>query len=159
MVKDRAVQHTKKESKTGYRWQGMTILTPAEVDILYKKGLLDGCFKLYPDQTESLIDGISLSEIKDHYDKGGEFGEELPRINLVLPDNTEISAPETVDLSELGVFDEMEYKLWDTIKEYMQLFGIRIETGDDSPDWTTVKAVQDKILEILTDSGVNFVFE
>lgn len=44
--------------------------------------------------------------------------------------------------------------MWNTIEEYLVLFGIR--TFDDSPDWATVKAVQDKLLEILMDAGVNF---
>lgn len=137
-----------------YRWLGMRVLGSEEVDILYQNGKLDGCYKLYPDGTESQIEGITLQEIADHYNNGGEFGEELPTVELMLPDGKRITAPEVVDISAIDTFEELEYSLWNTIEEYLVLFGIR--TFDDSPDWATVKAVQDKLLEILMDAGVNF---
>lgn len=137
-----------------YKWLGMRVLDSEEVDILYQQGKLDGCYKLFPDGTEAQIDGITLQEIADHYNNGGEFGEELPTVELTLPDGKRIEAPEVVDISAIGTLDELEYSLWHTIEEYLVLFGIR--THDDTPDWATVKAVQDSILTVLTDAGVNF---
>lgn len=64
-----------------YQWLGMRVLDSEEVDILYQKGKLDGCYKLYPDGTEAEIDGITLQEIVDHYNSGGEFGKELEKHN------------------------------------------------------------------------------
>lgn len=137
-----------------YKWLGMRVLDSEEVDILYQQGKLDGCYKLFPDGTEAQIDGITLQEIADHYNNGGEFGEELPTVELTLPDGKRIEAPEVVDISAIGTLDELEYSLWHTIEEYLVMFGIR--TYDDTPDWATVKAVQDSILTVLTDAGVNF---
>lgn len=59
-----------------YKWHGMRVLDSEEVDILYQQGKLDGYYKLFPDGTEAQIDGITLQEIADHYNNGGEFGEE-----------------------------------------------------------------------------------
>ena len=140
-----------------YKWLGMKVLSSEEVDELYQKGELNGCYRLYSDGTESEIDGISLQEIADHYNNGGEFGEELPTVELELPDGKKIKAPEVVDISALGTLDELEYSLWNTIEEYMALFGIRTE--DDDPDWATVKGVQERILGILKDAGVKFKYE
>ena len=44
--------------------------------------------------------------------------------------------------------------MWSMIEEYLVLFGIRTE--DDAPDWATVKAVQEKLIEVLEESGVTF---
>lgn len=137
-----------------YRWLGMKVLDSEEVDSLYQQGKLGSCYKLYPDGTEAEIGEITLQEIADHYNSGGEFGEELPTVELMLPDGKRIEAPEVVDISALGTLDELEYSLWHTIEEYLVLFGIRTE--DDTPDWATVKAVQDGILTVLMDAGVNF---
>ena len=137
-----------------YCWLGMRVMDSKEVDTLYQQGKLNGCYKLYPDGTEAEIDGITLQEIADHYNNGGEFGEELPTVELMLPDGKRIEAPEVVDISAVGTLDELEYSLWHTIEEYLALFGIRTE--DDTPDWATVKAVQDSILTVLMDAGVNF---
>lgn len=93
----------------------------------------------------------------DHYLKGGEFGWEIPTVDLILPDGKRITAPEVVNLSELnGLDDELGYNLWLSIEEYLTLFGIRTE--DDTPDWGIVKAIQNKLLDILTEAGVAFKF-
>lgn len=139
-----------------YKWKGMRVLSDNEVDELYMHGKLAGYFKLYPDGTEAEISSITFTEILDHYNAGGNFGEEIPTVELNLLDGKKILAPEVVDVSELTTFDEMEYRLWNTIEEYMALFGIRTE--DDEPDWATVKGVQDKLLDILQQCGVQFKF-
>ncbi len=138
-----------------YKWLGMRVLDSEEVDILYQQGKLVGCYKLFPDGTEAQIDGITLQEIADHYNNGGEFGEEIPTVELILPDGKKIEAPEVIDISAIDSFDELEYSLWDTIEEYLAMFGIR--TYDDTPDLATVKAVQNSILQVLKDSGVRFI--
>lgn len=137
-----------------YKWLGMRVLDSEEVNILYQDGRLDGCYKLFPNGTEAQIDSITLQEIADHYNNGGEFGEELPTVELTLLDGKRIKAPEVVDISAIGTLDELEYSLWNMIEEYLVLFGIR--TYDDTPDWATVKTVQDSILTALIESGVNF---
>lgn len=138
-----------------YKWLGMRMLAWEDVKELHEKGELAGCYKLHPDGTESEIaSGYDWSEIEQHYESGGGFGQELPTVELELPDGKKIVAPEVVDISALGTLDELEYSLWHTIEEYLALFGIRTE--DDEPDFATVKAVQDKLLDVLTDAGINF---
>lgn len=79
--------------------------------------------------------------------------------NLKLMDGKRMVAPEEVDITKVGYFDEMEYELWDTIKKYLVLFGIKLEEPDEKPDWYTVKSVQDKIVQVLQEAGVNFKTE
>ena len=138
-----------------YKWRGMRKLTWEEVKERFEKGDLAGCYKLYDDNTEAEIGSpIDFEDIQRHKDNGGEFGEELDSVELFLPDGKEITAPVVVDISELGSLDELEYSLWGVIEEYLVLFGIR--TQDDEPDWATVKTVQDSLLTVLMDAGVNF---
>lgn len=140
-----------------YKWLGMRTLKWEEVKELHENNELAGCYKLYPDGTEGQIDsGYDWKDIEHHYENGGGFGEELPTVELMLPDGKRIIAPEVVDVSAIDTLDELEYSLWHTIEEYLVLFGIRTE--DDVPDWATVKAVQDKLLDVLAEAGVNFKF-
>lgn len=139
-----------------YKLLGMRVLDSEEVTLLYEKRALAGYYKLFPDGTESEITEITKGEIKEHYNCGGAFGEELPKVDLSLPDGKTIKAPVIVDISAIDCLDEMEYELWNVIQGYMTLFGI--QTEDDDPDFATVKMVQDKILDVLTESGVNFKY-
>lgn len=138
-----------------YKWRGMRKLTYEEVKERFEKGELAGCFKLYDDNTEAAMGPFTdLEDIQQHRDNGGEFGEEIDSVELSLPDGKKIMAPVIVDISELGSLDELEYSMWGVIQEYLSLFGIR--TQDDEPDWATVKTVQDSLLTVLMDAGVNF---
>lgn len=138
-----------------YKWLGMRTLKWEEVNKLHESGNLVGIYRLNPDGTESEIEsGYDWKDIEAHHENGGGFGEELPAVDLVLPDGKKIKVPEVVDISALGTLDELEYSLWHTIEEYLVLFGIRTE--DDQPDFATVKAVQDKLLDVLIATGVNF---
>lgn len=137
------------------KWLGMRGLTWEEVKKLHGDGNLAGVYKLYPDGTGNKIgSSYDWQGMGIHHGNGGGFGEEIPTVDLALPDGKKFKAPEVVDISSLGMLDRLEYSLWHTIEEYLALFGIRTE--DDEPDFATVKAVQDKILDILIDAGVNF---
>ena len=142
----------------GYTWLGMRKLTWEEVLQRHEKGELAGCFRLYDDNSEAMIDrGYDFAgDILAHHEKGGEFGEEIDTVDLELTDGKKITAPAVVDVSALGCMDELEYELWHVIENYMAQFGIR--TQDDEPDWATVKAVQDSIFTAFTDAGVDFKF-
>lgn len=139
-----------------YTWAGMRKLTWQEVKELHKKGKLVGYYKLYEDGSEAVIDSNYdfIDDILDHQENGGEFGEEIGTTELKLADGKTIIAPDVVDISKLGFLDELEYTLWSTIEDYMLSFGIR--TTDDEPDWATVKAVQECILNQFIAAGVNF---
>lgn len=138
-----------------YTWLGMRKLSWEEVRRLHENGELAGYFMLYTDGSEGQIGSrYDWRDIEAHHLNGGEFGYELPTVSLTLPDGKKIKAPEVVEISALGALDELEYSLWHTIGEYLALFGIRTE--DDEPDFATVKAVQDKLLDVLESAGVNF---
>ena len=118
----------------GYTWLGMQKLTWEEVLQRHENGELAGCFRLYDDNSEAMIDrGYDFAgDILAHHKKGGEFGEDIDTVDQELADG------------------------WHVIEDYMVQFGIR--TQDDEPDWATVKAVQDSIFTAFTDAGVNFKF-
>ena len=138
-----------------YTWTGMRKLSWEEVKEIHADGGLAGYFFLYPDGSENQIEsGYDWKDIEAHHLTGGEFGDELPTVSLALPNGKKIEAPEVVDISALGTLDELEYSLWHTIEEYLELFGIRTE--DDEPDFATIKAVQDKLFDVLIGVGVNF---
>ena len=61
-----------------YIWKGMKKLAWDEVKQLHKSGKLVGCFRLYNDDTEGMIesDYDFIDDILSHHEKGGEFGME-----------------------------------------------------------------------------------
>lgn len=85
--------------------------------------------------------------------------ERISMKNLELIDGKKINVPDEVDITKGGYFDEMKYELWDTIKKYLALFGIELEELDDELDWHMIKSVQDKIVQVLQEAGVNFKME
>lgn len=118
---------------------------------------ITGCYLLYPDNTEALIEeGYDREQIKDSLKKGCLIGEELKPARLL--DGTEVLVPPAIDITELGYFDEMENKLWELVKEYFDLMGIRVK-NDDDVDFGTVKAMQDTLLDELEKAGVNFIVD
>lgn len=59
----------------GYTWTGMKKISWDEVKDLDKKGELVGCFYLYDDESEGMIEAdYNFDDIKKHYECGGEFG-------------------------------------------------------------------------------------
>ena len=87
----------------GYTWLGMQKLTWEEVLQRHEKGELAGCFRLYGDNSEAMIDrGYDFAgDILAHHKKGGEFGEEIDTVDLELADGKKITAPAVVDVSAL----------------------------------------------------------
>ena len=78
-----------------YKWLGMRTLKWEEVNKLHKSGNLAGIYRLNPDGTESEIEsGYDWKDIETHHENGGGFGEELPTVNLVLPDGKKIKVPD-----------------------------------------------------------------
>ena len=78
-------------------------------------------------------------------------------------DDCQIVIPkEPIDCSKLGFFDEMEGECWDLVKGYLAKFGIELlpnEDGEEPMSDYVAKGVQDKIVELLQESGVEFKFE
>lgn len=67
----------------GYTWLGMQKLTWEEVLQRHEKGELAGCFRLYDDNSEAMIDrGYDFAgDILAHHKKGGEFGEDIGTVD------------------------------------------------------------------------------
>lgn len=80
-------------------------------------------------------------------------------VTLLLGDGKYIVSPKIIDVSKLGFFDGLEYDSWNLFLQYCAAFGIKIVGDRDEPDWHTAKQIQDKIIEILTEAGVEFKFE
>lgn len=85
------------------------------------------------------------------------FREELDRIELSLPDGKKMTAPVEIDLTEMTDLDEFDYELWGSIVSYLEYLGIKVE-DEGKPDQATVRQVQNELLSILIESGVNFKF-
>lgn len=137
-----------------YKWLGMRKIPWEEIKKIHEEQGLQGYYKLYDDDSESLIEDYSWEEIEEHYIKGGEFGEEMDTVELQLAGGKKITVPEVVDISEQGCLEDLEYSLWNTIEEYLMRLGIGTE--DDEPDMETVREVQNHILSLLMDAGVHF---
>ena len=61
-----------------YTWEGMRKISFNEVTRRHFSNELVGCFLLYDDDTESMIEpGYDLEDIVRHYIHGGEFGVEI----------------------------------------------------------------------------------
>ena len=78
-------------------------------------------------------------------------------------DDCQIVIPkEPIDCSKLGYFDELEGGCWDLVKGYLAKFGIELlpnEDGEEPMSDYVAKGVQDKIVELLQEAGVQFKFE
>lgn len=60
-----------------YKWHGMRVIPWEKVKELHEKGGLAGYYQLYPDNSEKQIEeGYTWQDIQQHYENGGEFGEE-----------------------------------------------------------------------------------
>ena len=78
-------------------------------------------------------------------------------------DDCQIVIPkEPIDCSKLGYFDELESECWNLVKGYLAKFGIELlpnEDGEEPMSDYVAKGVQDKIVELLQEAGVEFKFE
>ena len=129
-----------------------------ETVMLHKTTGLEGYYMLLSDTNfeKKISSNYEWNEIQRHHENGGGIGELIDTVELELAGGKRIEAPETVNLAACDCLDELGYKLWDAIGEYMVLFGIRRE--DDYPDWKTVKAVQETIIQEFVKAGVCFKF-
>lgn len=141
-----------------YKWCGMQVIPWEQVKRLHLNGGLAGLFRLYSDNTEGVIEqGYSWDEIVRDYEAGVEFGVEKKKHILRLGDGKEITVYGDVNVMELEDLDSLGYELWDVIKQYMEHFGIEVVESDE-PDWSTVKEVQSKIIDVIKNAGVNFEY-
>lgn len=76
-----------------------------------------------------------------------------------LSDGKRIIADDTeIDVSNLNFFDELEYDSWDLFLNYCDAIGIEVNDRDE-PDWYTAKTIQDKVLDLIMESGIKLKFD
>ncbi len=76
-----------------------------------------------------------------------------------IGDGRKIFAEDTeIDVSDLNFFDELEYDSWDLFLKYCDAMGIEVSDRDE-PDWYTAKTIQDKVLDVIMESGIKLNFD
>lgn len=69
----------------GYTWEGMEKLSREKIVELVNNGQLEGCYYLYPNNTEAQVDsGYTLDCVLRFLEAGGEIGIEKERMPLKL---------------------------------------------------------------------------
>lgn len=78
-------------------------------------------------------------------------------------DDCQIIIPKKeIDCSKLGYFDELESECWNLVRGYLAKLGIELvknEDGEEPISEYAAKGVQDRIVELLQETGVQFKFE
>ncbi len=100
---------------------------------------------------EEIQEEVQDKEHKEKWDRALPFGDEN---RILLPENP-------IDCSGLGDFDELEDECWNLVKTYCQYLGIELLSPDreeESVSFDIAKGIQDKILEVLKNAGVQFNF-
>ncbi len=104
------------------------------------------------DSFRTLTESELAQEARLKNGKVANFGDDC---QIVVPN-------EPIDCSKLGYFDELEGECWELVKGYFAKFGIELvpnEDGEEPMSDYVAKGVQDKIIELLQESGVQFKFE
>ena len=78
-----------------------------------------------------------------------------------IGDECEIIVPnKTIDCSELGFFDDLEYECWELVEKYLEYLGIEMieEDTDERISFDVAKEIQDYILDRILEAGVKIQF-
>lgn len=116
-------------------------------DMEYREELLK---VLIPMQHEAEAKAFGYSPDDDSETIKKEF--KLADGKVILADDAEI------DVSHMNFFDELEYESWDLFLKYCDAIGIEVEDRDE-PDWYTAKSIQDKVLDVIMESGIKLKFD
>ena len=104
------------------------------------------------DSFRTLTESELAQEARLKNGKVADFGDDC---QIVIP-------KEPIDCSKLGYFDELESDCWELVKGYLAKLGIELvanEDGEEPMSDYVAKSVQDKVIELLQESGVDFKFE
>ena len=104
------------------------------------------------DSFRTLMESELAQEARLKNGKVADFGDDC---KIVIPN-------EPIDCSKLGYFDELESDCWELVKGYLAKLGIELvanEDGEEPMSDYVAKSVQDKVIELLQESGVDFKFE
>ena len=79
-----------------------------------------------------------------------------------IGDETTVVSNPVIDVSEMTFFDELEYDCWNLFKQYLGAFDIKIVSEDDDEDdidFSIAKEIQERVLDIIKESGIKFRFD
>lgn len=78
----------------------------------------------------------------------------MSKKEYTLADGKRIFTDDTeIDVSDMNFFDELEYDSWDLFLKYCDSIGIEVNDREE-PDWFTAKSIQDKVLDVIMESGI-----
>lgn len=83
----------------------------------------------------------------------------MSKKEYTLSDGKRIFADDTeIDVSDLNFFDQLEYDSWNLFLKYCDAIGIEVNDREE-PDWYTAKNIQDKVLDVIMESGIKLKFD
>lgn len=82
----------------------------------------------------------------------------MSKKEYTLSDGKRIFAEDTaIDVSDMNFFDDLEYDSWDLFLKYCDAIGIEVNDKEE-PDWYTAKEIQDKVLDVIMETGIKLKF-
>lgn len=137
--------------ESGTRGTVKTIDDMGQIHMLWDNGRT---LALVPgkDSFRTLTESELAQEARLKNGKVADFGDDC---QIVIP-------KEPIDCSKLGYFDELESDCWELVKGYLAKLGIELvanEDGEEPMSDYVAKSVQDKVIELLQESGVEIKFE
>lgn len=82
----------------------------------------------------------------------------MSKKEYTLSDGKRMFAADTaIDVSDMNFFDNLEYDSWDLFLNYCDALGIEVDDREE-PDWCTAKNIQDKVLDLIMESGIKLKF-
>lgn len=83
----------------------------------------------------------------------------MSKKEYTLSDGKRIFVDDSViDVSDMNFFDNLECDSWDLFLKYCDAIGIEVNDRDE-PDWYTAKTIQDKVLDVIMESGIKLKFD
>lgn len=145
-----------------YNWVGMKEISWDEIKDLYKNNRkkLTGIYFLHPDGTESQIPSdCTYGELTNHYDSGGTFGIEIPKVEIEFSDGAKATAPKVIDWSKCidNIDDELTPDIWAAVEKFMTICAITPENKYDISS-EVIQAVIQQLVDKFREVGCNFDF-
>ena len=78
---------------------------------------------------------------------------------FTVGDDTLVLSPTEVKALGITFFDELENDCWKLFKGYCDALGIQIVNDNDHEDFFIAKQIQEKVFDIIQESGIKITFE
>lgn len=132
---------------------GFKELSLADVKNYFDAGEIGKCLKVYDDGSDAKIDpDTSWEDLARFADKGGRFATERPKKEINFPNGEKAVAPEYIDITVKGSLDSEREMLRETIRAYLDKFGIK--TSDVDKD--LLIHTESALVDMLEASGASF---